>query len=139
MRLVFGYDGSDSSKNALALVRKHAADINAKIYIITSLAGEHSLQAKAEKIAKGVDAVKEAEALLEFAQHALTKDGIVCETHLLIRGLGPAEDIVRFARDVDADFIVVGAGKPSRTGKKNTSATTQQVILDAPCAVVTTK
>ena len=139
MRFVFGYDGSESSKNALALLRKHAAEINAKVYIITSLAGEHSLQAKAGKIAKGVDAVKEAEALLEYAQHALTKDGIACETHLLIRGLEPADDIVRFAGDVGADFIVIGAGKPSRVGKKNIGAITQQVVLDAPCAVITTK
>jgi nucleotide-binding universal stress UspA family protein len=139
MRFVFGYDGSESSKNALALLRKHAAEINAKVYIVTSLAGEHSLQGRADKIARGVDAVKDAEALLEYAQQALTKDEIICETHLLIRGLGPAEDIVKFARDVNADFIVIGAGKPSRTGKKAAGAIAQQVIVDAPCAVITTK
>lgn len=139
MKFVFGYDGSDSSKNALALLRKHAAEIEARVYIVTSLAGEHTLQGKAEKIAKGVDAVKEAEALLEYAHQALKKEGIACETHLLIRGLEPAEDIVRFAKDVNADFIVVGAGKPARTGKKAAGAIAQQVIVDAPCAVITTK
>ena len=139
MKVVFGYDGSDSSKNALTLLKKHAAEINAKVYIVTSLAGEHTLQGKAEKIARGVDAVKEAEALLEYAQHALTKDGIICETHLLIRGLEPADDIVKFARDVNADFIVMGAGKPVRTGKKSAGAITSQVIVDATCPVITTK
>ena len=97
MKFVFGYDGSDSARNALALLRKHVAEIDAKVYVVTSLAGEHTLQARPEKIAKRVDAVKEAESLLEYAHQLLSKEGIDCETHLLIRGLEPAEDIVKFA------------------------------------------
>jgi nucleotide-binding universal stress UspA family protein len=140
MKLVFGYDGSDSSKSALALVEKHAKEINAKVYIVTSLIGENiPPKAATDNVGKDADTVKEAEYRLEFAQKALAGKGIICETHLLIRGLEPGEDIVKFAKEVDADFVVVGVGKTSRVGKMFTGSTAQYVILEAPCAVITTK
>jgi nucleotide-binding universal stress UspA family protein len=140
MKLVFGYDGSTSAKSALSLVQKHAQEIKAKVYIVTSLLGENvPPEASADNIGKNADAVKEAESRLEFAQKTLAKEGIICETHLLIRGLEPGEDIVKFAKEVDADFVVVGIGKTSRVGKMFTGSTAQYVILEAPCAVITTK
>lgn len=140
MKLVFAYDGSESSKNALALVQKHSKNINAKVYIITSLMAEHMpSEVPADKVGKDVDIVKEAESRLEFAQKTLVKEGISCQTHLLIRGLEPGEDIVKFAKEVDADFIIVGVGKTSRVGKMFFGSTAQYVILEAHCAVITTK
>jgi nucleotide-binding universal stress UspA family protein len=140
MKLVFGYDGSASSKNALSLVQKHAEDIKAKVYIVTSLIGESAIAERpSDEVRREADLVKEAETRLEYAQKTLAKEGIICESHLLIRGLEPGEDIVKFAKEVAADFIVVGIGKTSRVGKMFFGSTAQYVILEAPCAVITTK
>ena len=48
-------------------------------------------------------------------------------------------DIVNFAKEVHADFIVVGIVKTSRVEKALMGSTAQNVILEAPCPVITVK
>ena len=140
MKLVFGYDGSISAKNALGLVQKHASEINAQVYVVTSLgSGQARKQTIIDVIGIEIDSVKEAEARLESVQRTLAKAGLGCETHLLIRGLNPGEDIVRFAQDVDADFIIVGTGNTANLGPQFLGSTAQYVIAEASCAVITVK
>jgi nucleotide-binding universal stress UspA family protein len=144
MKLVLGYNGSNSSKKALALVQKYAQNFNATVYILASLTGEKTPPEIAslvtsKAINEEVDVVKEMESRLEFAQKTLAKEGIICETHMLIRGLEPGEDIVKFAKEVDADFIVMGIGKTSRVGKLFFGSNAQYTILEASCPVVTVK
>ncbi len=130
MNIVFAVDGSDSSKRALGVTQKFAKEINAKVHIVTSLIGGHT--------SKSV-AIDEAENRLEFAKKTLEAEGIICEKHLLVRGLEPGEDIVSFANDVHADFIVVGIVKTSRVEKVIFGSTAQHVILEASCPVITVK
>ena len=144
MKLVLGYNGSDSSKKALALVQKYAKDFNATVYILASLTGEKTPPDPAtlstlRALDKEVDVVKEMESRLVFAQKTLAKEGITCETHMLIRGLEPGEDIVKFAKEVAADFIVMGIGKTSRVGKLFFGSNAQYAILEASCPVITVK
>ena len=80
-----------------------------------------------------------AKSSLESAQKALAKEGISSEIHLLIRGLEPGEDIVNFAKEIEADFIVVGIGRTSRVGKMFFGSNAQYVILEASCPVITVK
>ena len=60
-----------------------------------------------------------------------------CETHLMIRGETPAEDLIDFAEDNGIDEIIVGIAKKSRVGKLIFGSNAQYVILHAPCPVVT--
>jgi nucleotide-binding universal stress UspA family protein len=130
MNLVFAFDGSDSAKRALGVTQKLAKEINAKVYIVTSLIGGHTSNS---------GAIDEAETRLDFAEKTLAAEGIICEKHLLVRGLEPGEDIVNFAKEVHADFIVVGIVKTSRVEKAIMGSTAQNVILEAPCPVITVK
>lgn len=130
MNLVFAFDGSDSSKRALGVTQKFAKAVKAKVYIVTSLIGGHTSDSVA---------IEEADTRLEFALKTLAAEGIICEKHLLVRGLEPGEDIVDFAKDVQADFIVVGIVKTSRVEKAIMGSTAQNVILEAPCPVITVK
>lgn len=140
MKIVFAFDGSAPSKNALGLLQKHAKEINAKVYIATSLLGENvPAEVSSDIVGKDANAIKEAETRLEYAQKTLANAGIICETHLLIRGLEPGEDIVKFAKEMEADFIVVGIGRTSRVGKMFFGSTAQYIILEAHCAVITSK
>jgi len=141
MKLVLGYNGSASSKKALALVKRYAREFNASVYILASLVGEKSVPDAIswKTVNNEVDIIKEMESILEFAENSLKKEGIACESHLLIRGMEPGEDIVRFAKEIDADFIVMGIGKTSRVGKLFFGSNAQYTILEAPCPVITVK
>ena len=130
MNLVLAYDGSDSSKTALALTKKLAKEMKAKVNVVVSRIGGRASDTKA---------IDKAEMQLKFVEEALAEAGITCEQHLLIRGLQPGEDIVDFAEEVQADFIIVGIFKTSRVGKIITGSTAQHVILNATCPVITVK
>lgn len=130
MNLVFAFDGSDSSQRALGFTKKFAKDINAKVYVVTSLIGGS---------ASDIDSIDEAKKQMEFAEGTLTREGILCEKHLLVRGLEPGEDIVDFANEIHADFVVVGIFKTSRVEKAIFGSTAQRVILESPCPVITVK
>jgi len=65
--------------------------------------------------------------------------GIKNETHLLIRGFEPGEDIVTFARENKVDEIMIGVRSRSKVGKLIFGSTAQAVILGAHCPVMTVK
>jgi nucleotide-binding universal stress UspA family protein len=130
MKILVGYDGSNSAKDALKLAKDHAMALNAKVYVATSMEGAKNSQ---------YDDVRQAELGLEFAKALLEEDNIDCETHLSIRGLSPGEDLVQFAEDNQIDEIIVGVRRRSKVGKLLMGSTAQHVILNAPCPVVAVK
>ncbi|MBI5247963.1 MAG: universal stress protein [Desulfomonile tiedjei] len=130
MKILVGYDGSNQSKGALELARKHALAFSAKIYVVTSLFGEK------ETTPQEVEAAEEG---LEYARNSLTDAGIDVETHLLIRGVAPGEDLVQFARENNVDQIVVGVKKVSPVGKLIFGSNARHVILNAPCPVLSVR
>ena len=129
-KIIVGYDGSNTAKAALGLAKEHAGAFDGSVYVVASLAGGGDTH---------VDDVKHAEENLEYAKTFFEQEDIPCETHLLIRGLIPGEDIVQFAKDISADQIVVGIRRRSKVGKLMFGSTAQLVILEAPCPVVTVK
>jgi len=130
MKILVGYDGSNSAKAALKLAKDHAMALGAKVYVATSMEGAKNSQ---------YDDVRQAELGLEFAKALLEEDNIDCETHLSIRGLSPGEDLVQFAEDNQINEIIVGVRRRSKVGKLLMGSTAQHVILNAPCPVVTIK
>jgi nucleotide-binding universal stress UspA family protein len=130
MKIIVGYDGSDPAKKALEVAKKHAKAFDGTIYILTSLVGGTGERAKD---------IFEAKSNLEEAIKSVQKEGIPCEEHLLIRGMEPGEDIVKFAEDHDADEIIIGVIKKSRVEKLLLGSNAQYVILHAPCTVVAIK
>ena len=130
MKILVGYDGSSSAKEALNLAKTHAKVFGASVAVVTSM--EKGTEGQREEIT-------EAEKLLEWAKTLFEENGITCDTHLLIRGLSPGEDIVEFAKENQADEIIVGVKRRSKVGKLLMGSTAQYVILQAPCPVVTVK
>jgi len=130
MILLVGFDGSNSSKAALELACIHAKAFNAAIEIITSMQ-----QGNADDVAD----IKVTEELLKWAESFTAKNGVKVETHLLIRGMTPGEDVVRFARDNAVDTIFIGVKRRSKVGKLIFGSNAQYIILKAPCPVMTVK
>ena len=130
MRILVGYDGSRTADAALKLGVKHAGVYNAALDIVHSLSrGDDSGQVEIDR----------AEASLANVKQSLEKKQIDGDTHLLIRGLTPGEDLVRFAKDNAVSEIIIGVRRRSRVGKLVFGSNAQYVILNAPCPVVTVK
>lgn len=130
MKILVGYDGSTSAKEALKLARKHARAFNGSVDIVTSMEKGTEQQQQA---------IEEAENGLEWAKSVFADKGLECRTHLLIRGLAPGEDLLEFARENNVDEIIVGVKRRSKVGKLLMGSTAQYVILQASCPVVTVK
>ena len=130
MKILVGYDGTNSAKEALNLTRSHAKAFGASVEVVTSMQ-------------KGTESdrndIEQAERGLEYAKSLFEEADISCNTHLLIRGLSPGEDLVEFANENQIKEIVVGVKRRSKVGKLLMGSTAQYVILKADCPVITVK
>jgi nucleotide-binding universal stress UspA family protein len=130
MKILVGYDGSNSAKDALHLAKKHAAAFDASVIIVTSLTGG--------SVTHAVE-VEHATEDLEAAKKVFDGDDIQCETKLLVRGMTPGEDLVDFANEQAVDEIIIGIKRRSKVGKLLFGSNAQYIIIKAPCPVVTVK
>jgi nucleotide-binding universal stress UspA family protein len=130
MKILVGYDGSNSAKDALALAKKHATAFNAQVIIVSSLTGG--------SVTHAVE-VEHATEDLEFAKKMFDDEGIQCDTKLLVRGMTPGEDIVNYAKEKAIDEIIIGIKRRSKVGKLLFGSNAQYIIIKAPCPVVTVK
>ncbi len=130
MKILVGYDGSNSAKEALRLAKVHARAFGAAVELVTSMfKGTEEEQEEIQKAEKGLD----------YARSVFEADGVPCTGHLLIRGLSPGEDMVQFAQDNGIDEVIIGVRRRSKVGKLMFGSTAQYVILNAQCPVVCVK
>jgi len=130
LKILVGYDGTNSAKEALNLAKSHAKVFGASVEVVTSMQKGTESERKL---------IEQAERGLEYAKSLFEEDGIACNTHLLIRGLSAGEDLVEFANENQIDQIVVGVKRRSKVGKLLMGSTAQYVILQAECPVITVK
>lgn len=130
MKILVGYDGSNSAKYAVTLAQKHATAFDAQVIIVASLTGGNVTHAvEVEHATEGLEVVKK----------MFDDDGIQCETKLLVRGMTPGEDIVAYAKEKAIDEIIIGIKRRSKVGKLLFGSNAQYIIIKAPCPVVTVK
>ena len=130
MKIMVGYDGSADSKIALNLAIAHAKASAGNVVAVASLS--RGTESESEDINKIEDD-------LESVKTQVESQGAHCETHLLIRGMSPGEDLVKFARENSIDEIVIGIRRRSKVGKLLFGSNAQFIILHAPCPVTTVK
>ena len=129
MKILVGYDGSNESKEALRLAKKHAKGMDAKIEIANAIARwepleYHKIQENEQELNQEVKKI-------------LNGDNALYETHLLVNDLSPGDQLVKFAKRYHVDEIIIGAPKRTRVGKLLLGSTAQYIVLNAPCPVVT--
>ncbi|MDD4356434.1 MAG: universal stress protein [Smithellaceae bacterium] len=131
MKILVAYVGGlDVDKVVLDVARKHAKAFNATLYVASSM------ERVSEKEQPDLDKV---EKQLDYVKATMKAEGIACETHILVRGLTPGEDIVDFAKDNKMDEIIIGIEKKSKVGKLFFGSNAQYIILESPCPVVSVK
>jgi len=130
MKIMLCYTGSRSSRSALNVVIERAKLLNAKLFLVASL--EKGTEDKQKTIG-------ELEGALKSAEEELKKEEIPCETHLLVRGMTPEDDLLAYAEEQKVDEIVIGIRKRSKMGKLLFGSTAQYLILNAHCPVLTVK
>lgn len=130
MKIMVCYDGSGASRSALRVAVRHAKAFNAKVYLVASM--EKGTEDEHE-------AIRELEIELNNAKEKIQSEGITCETHLLVRGLTPDEDLVSYAKEQGIDEIAIGIRKRSKVGKLIFGSTAQYLILNAHCPVITVR
>ncbi|MBO1756637.1 universal stress protein [Allobranchiibius sp. CTAmp26] len=69
----------------------------------------------------------------------LTSMGLIHEMRQPAQARTPADEILGAAADIDADLIVIGIRRRSPVGKLIAGSTSQQVLLEAECAVLAVK
>jgi nucleotide-binding universal stress UspA family protein len=65
--------------------------------------------------------------------------GVQHEIRQLVRGLEPAEDLLKVAEEVSAELIIIGLRRRSPVGKLILGSNAQRILLDAPCPVLAVK
>ena len=127
MKILVGYRGVNVGKDLLKEAVKRALASNGEVHVVTSMFGGG--MGDEEKI-------REAEENLVKAGQFLDEQGVKNETHLLIRGRTPGEDLVQYARENKCDEIVLAVKSRSKVGKLIFGSTAQYVILKADCPVL---
>ncbi len=128
MKILVSYDKNLKTNTVMELAARRAKEANASVYLVKTCSSD----ATPERI-------NEIEQKLNFIKEYLDKQGVKSEVHVLIRGLAPGDDIVRFAIDYEIDEIIFGMKKESRVGKLVFGSTVQFIILEAHCPVTTIK
>ena len=130
MKILVGYDGSNVSKEAIAVAEKHAKAFKAEIILAHTMVGGPEVPRKD---------FERAEKNLDYEKNMLLDKKISCKSILSVRGLQAGEDLVQLAKEHKADEIILGVRRRSKVGKLLFGSTAQYVILSAPCPVVSVK
>jgi nucleotide-binding universal stress UspA family protein len=83
--------------------------------------------------------IEEGETLLKWAEEKAKSAGVEVETHLLVRGKEPGDDVLEFAKEIKPEMIVVGVKKRSPAGKIVFGSVPQKIILNSEVPVVSVK
>lgn len=128
MRILVAYDDSHAAKVAVRVVLEHAKALDNYVYVVRSVSADLDHRQ-----------IEKAQQELDEACAVFQKAGINAEARLLVHGVGPGEDIVKFAEEQSINQIVIGIKKTSRVGKLLLGSNAQYIILKAPCPVTAVK
>lgn len=120
---VVGTDSTDTSETLCEYLEGRVTDGDT-VYAVNSLRGGD--RTGAEDVRAGTEAL---DAIEECVPNA--------DSHQLVRGNSPQEDLLAFADDHDADELVIGIRKHSPTGKLLFGSTAQDLLLSTTYPVVT--
>ncbi len=130
MSIVVGYVATKEGRAALRAASAEARLRNSRLVVINSNRGGKDLDR---------EEATRYEAELEGVRKTLDDAGVEHEVRQLVRGVEPAEDLIKVAEETSADLIVIGLRRRTPVGKLILGSNAQRILLDAPCAVLAVK
>ena len=128
MKIMVAYDVEDDNPRILEVAVSYAKAFDAEVDVVSVLPGSERTRNRLEKEAKDA---------LDAVGRTFEKEGIPCTTHYEFTGAFPGEYLAEYVRAQPADQVIIGLRRKSKVGKLMFGSTAQQVILTAPCPVVT--
>ncbi len=129
MKIMVYCNNTESAERAREIALEHAKAFNASVYLVTSISG-------GVEIPKN-DLDNTEKNLKQYAEKMFKSADIECKYQVLLTTLAHGEALVEFAEKNNIDEIIMGVKQRSKVGKLVFGSTTQYVILEAPCRVVT--
>ncbi len=130
MAIVVGYVATKEGRAALDAASSESRLRNSRLVVINSNRGGKDLDLE--------EATRYERELAEIRAR-LDEAGIEHEVRQLVRGVEPAEDLVKVAEEIDAELIVIGLRRRTPVGKLILGSNAQRILLDAPCPVLAVK
>lgn len=130
MKIVVGYIRTPEGRAALERAIDEARLRNAHLIVV------HSRRHADDRDVEDMIGFRDE---LDAIGARLREDGIPHTMHDYVRGNRPSEDILNAAREEEADLIVIGLRHRTPTGKYLLGSNSQDIILDAPCPVLSVK
>ena len=129
MKILVAYDDDRLSSKVIDHALQRAKDSAGSVFLV------HSFGTKT----KEETFVAWEKQLNQIQKEVFERNGIPCESHILVRGLSPGEDIVNYALQKKIDEIIIGIEKRSKVGKMVFGSTARHIILESHCPVLTIK
>jgi len=126
MKILVGIDGSSDSYDTLKYAISEVKMKNAKLTAVYSQFGRG--KETVEEVERGRDIIKRAEKMMRDG-------GIEPDARLLVRGLPPAVDIVKFAEENGYDQIIIGSRGLSGITRILLGSVADEVLRKAHCPV----
>lgn len=131
MKILVYCTNTEGNKRAIAIAVAHAKAFNASVDLISVIAESSETPMEAQE--------NEEKKLQEHIATAFTPEEIQCNSKVIMTTLAPGEAVIQYAEKHDVDEIIMSIKKRSKVGKLFFGSTTQYVILEAPCRVITVK
>jgi nucleotide-binding universal stress UspA family protein len=146
-KVLLGYSESHGAERVVEEAIKRTRGRDAFVHVVTSMLGHGELPGAGGEEAGGAPGcgpdqercvldIEAAERSLARVKEELTRAGVACETHLLVHGQTPGQDLVEFATRHRVDEIILGARRHSLLGEVLAGSTERHVTTQAPCPVV---
>lgn len=141
MVVIAAVDRSERAKPAVEEAVEIAHAFDEDVHVVHVLSRSEFIELEQTEVKKsgraiGIDRIREHAS--ELAKRAA--DSARIDVPVEYKGLvgDAAEEILRYASDQDARYIVVGPRRKSPTGKALFGSVSQQILLNSDCPVVVT-
>ncbi len=135
MKILLFCKNTEGNKKALEIAVEQAKAFGAAVVLFSCVAEKSQIpgtitEENTEKVEK---------ALRDYQDNIFTQEGINCTSEVIVTTASFGEEVVQYAENNDIDTIIMSIQKRSKVGKVFFGSTSQYVILEAPCKVITVK
>lgn len=137
MAIIAAVDRSDQATDVVVEAAELAAFVDESVHVVHALTRSEfvNLGTTSAQAEKPLDLDEVREAAAEMAEESVPDIAVPYETVGVVGD--PADEIVEYAANVEARYIVVRPRRRSPTGKALFGSVAQSVLLNASCPVVT--